>query len=327
MEDKRYQLAEMTDSLKIIGRTEVLDGGIACDFTASGIEFNAYVQGAVRLTVQATAETYFTVCVDGVRSDVRYQAFKGTTVLEIASFGVGGMHTICVWKQNEPQLSLCVLTELAFCGYFVAPPTANAHYVEFIGDSITCGCGNLCPNGTDDPNSALHEDGTQAFAFLTAQGLAVDYSIVGCSGIGITNGYRPFPESGFYPKHSLYRSPDKPYVPARIPNLLVINLGTNDRTRGTDALRLAQDAGELIDLIREINGKEIPVIWIFNMMNDGYIEQVRDVISAKGGEAAGIYLCELNKNREGGNGHPTVAAHRMASERLTAFIREKQFLN
>ena len=49
---KTYQVTEVLDSLKPLGRTSVVPTGLACDHVASGIEFNAYIQG--KLTIDIT---------------------------------------------------------------------------------------------------------------------------------------------------------------------------------------------------------------------------------------------------------------------------------
>ena len=201
-----YKLKDNVDKFKLHGRMSVLSTGITCDFSASGIEFNAYVTGDVTLKVTATKDTYFTVWVDGKRSSERLYAPKNTTELKVASFEEAGEHTIRILKQSEAAMSLCVLNTLTLTGELREPPTAAKYFIEIIGDSITCGQGNLVMKGDEGQGKAIAEDGTQTFCFLAADSLGADCSIIGRSGIGIDKGYTEYSEMDFYPKTSYCRS-------------------------------------------------------------------------------------------------------------------------
>lgn len=324
---KKYDLAENRSKVKVIGRSSVVSDGITCDFTAAGIEFKVNASGIVNLKLTATAETYFTVIVDGVRASERYRVGSGTATLAVAELESAGEHTISVLRQTEPQRSLCVLNSLSFRGTLLDAPADNTRYIEFIGDSITCGAGNLISDTSANANLAIHQDGTQAFSYLTAKALGADYSIVGCSGIGVTYGYRTFTENEFYTKLSYYRSLTDSYVPTRVPDAVVINLGTNDKNKtassGFVEADFKADVEELIELIRATYNTDVPIIWTYNMMNGGYIDEISAVITALGGESAGLYTCELNRNTEGAGYHPVVSAHVTASETLGNFIAGK----
>jgi lysophospholipase L1-like esterase len=280
------------------------------------------------LTVKSNAEAYFTVFVDGVRSETRYKVNAGTNDLVIANIPEAGDHTICVLKQTEAMNAICSFTKLNMVGHLSTErePANRDLYIEFLGDSITCGYGNLCASNAENPGNAYNQDGTQSFAFLTAQALNADFSMVSCSGVGITNGYRPFTFDSFFAKHSYFRDQTTAYTPSRIPDLAVINLGTNDRTKGTDTAQYQTDVGELIDQVRAKYGADVPIVWITNMMNDAYYPQLLSAINGKGGASAGLYLALLNNNRDGGNGHPNLAAHQLASEKLIEFLETKNVL-
>ena len=112
----------------------------------------------------------------------------------------------------------------------------------------------------------------------------------------------------------------------RIPDIVIINLGTNDQTKGSDEAAVKKGARELIEFIRSKYGK-VNIIWTYNMMGDENVRPwIKSVIDELGGEAEGLYMCELNKNREGGNGHPVEDAHDLATRILRSFIRDKALL-
>lgn len=316
-----YNLLAVTDQLKIYGRSSRTEDGISCDFTASGIEFSAYMVNEVKLNLSCTADTYFSVYVDGVKMQERYLIKPEDSAITLANFEEGGEHTIRILKQTEARHSLSVLKSLEMTGYWLDAPKDNPYYIEFIGDSISCGWGNLATGSITDV--AQYADGTQAFAYLTAEKLGTDFSVIGCGGIGIlTTGYVPVVEADFYTKQSYYRSATETYTPTRIPDVVVINLGTNDQNYNVNGTQFKQKVTELINLVRQTYGTNVPIVWCYNMMSEGMIAEAQQAIAGM----SNVYVCQLTRNRNGGSGHPDIAGHQTAAEELTAFIQSKGLL-
>ena len=330
IEDKTYELKDITDSLKLHGRTSVTSAGIACDHSATGIEFCAYMEGKVTLSVStgfssvgSSSNTYFTVYIDGVRQEKRFNVKKGTATLTIANFKEGGVHNIRVLKQTESQNSLSVLKTLSFKGYFEEAPAKKDLLIEFLGDSITCGYGNLCANGAKDPGSALNQDATQAFAYLTAEKLGADHSLVSCSGIGVASSYSGnFVMKDFFLAESYFKSTTKKYEKTFTPDIVVINLGTNDHGKGASPTQFKAGVKALINLVRSTYGDDVKIVWVANMMGGCMQAYSKTVIDELGGKSAGLYLCSLTENRDGGLAHPSKAAHAAAATALAKFISD-----
>ena len=317
--DRVYNVGSITNKLKLTGRMQKLGTGLTCDFTASGIEFNAYIEGELSFTVDVSGQTtYFTVYVDGERMPKRYEAKAGSSEIVIADFGDIALHNVRIVKQNQAQRSLTLLKELKFYGQIVDAPEDKELYIEIIGDSITCGHGNLCPNGTPNGGTTPYEDGTQAYSYLTAEKLDADYSIMGCSGIGIDKGFTTFNEMAFYPKASYYRSNSELYdfSSARVPDVVIINLGTNDNSKGSTEAQFKANLKELINFIRTSYGTEVPIVWAHNMMGECKFAWTSAVLA----EYDNVYSVQLNQNNAGGEGHPTVEAHAQAATTLSNFI-------
>ncbi len=324
---KSYNIAEDWKYFKLIGRTQEVNGGVSCDFTASGIEFEGVMSGDVTLSLSCDRATYFTVYVDGERIEERLYADSTTSYITLATFEGEQTHHIRVLKQTEPQWSLSILKEITLTGKLDDAPARKSTYIEIIGDSITCGYGNLTQNGTQNAGQALYEDGTQAYSFMTAEALDADYSIVGCSGIGIDKGWTDFSESDFYPKASFYRDRNgADYEFVRVPDLVIINLGTNDQSRGSTEEDFKAGVRALINYIRDSYGTDMPIVWAYNMMGNGRFDWTSTVLEDMGGESAGLYSVELEPNNEGGAGHPDLEAQKLASETLTKFIVDKEIL-
>lgn len=311
-------------NFKTHGRTTLTKGGLVCDLSASGIELNAYIEGSISVELYVTAECYFTLYIDGIRSQDRIKVSEGSKTIELANFAEGGVHNIKLIKQTESNRALCNLKEVEFKGYFEVTPEDKNLYIEFIGDSITAGYGNLCANGTANPGSALNQDATKAYAYLTAEALNADYSLVCCSGIGLAKGYTEYTMDSFFKAASYHRSQKEAFTATRTPDLIVINLGTNDNSKGSTHAELADKVPELINLIRTTYGKEIPIIWVHGMMGEGKWANIEHLIKTEfGGESGGIYSLEITRNAQGGGSHPSSEAHISAAEVLVKFIKDK----
>ena len=330
---QNYKLAEVADRLKLMGRATVASNGIACDLTATGIEFNAFIEDQFSFTVNCSKDTYFTVFVDGQRLEERFEA-KGNFVdceIVVENLGEMTLRNICIVKQTESQLSVATLKNVAFYGALASKPAKNDLYIEFLGDSITSGYGNLWTKNAADPSSAsgtaLYQDGTKSFAFLTAQLLQADVSIVSCSGIGVDRGFTNQDGNGyrmmdFYIAASYHRSKTDAYdfENARVPDAVVINLGTNDQSLGSTEEAFKAGVRELVESIRTSYGEDVPVVWVYGMMADGCYQWTESVLNDMGGSTAKLYMFELVRNKEGGNGHPSEVAQKIASQQLTGFL-------
>ena len=338
IETKTYKINEILESVKTLGRTTTQSTGLVCDHVASGIEFNAYIEGKVTLglkvsksTLQDAAESncYFTLYIDGVRQEQRLKADASTKTLELANFTVGGVHNIRLVKQTEPRNGLCELTTLNFTGYFEEKPAEKEYYIEFLGDSITCGYGNLITGGTAAvAQTAINQDATRAFAYLTAEKLGVDHAVVSTSGIGAVRGYRTFVMKDLFGAQSFVRSKTETYEPQRTPDLVVINLGTNDEFKSVSLEDWQTGVNALIRQVRTTYGENVPIVWCYGMMSNrtDYPVYTQNALNAFGGESGGVYLCKLAYNTQGGGDHPNLEGHETASKQLVKFIQDKGIL-
>lgn len=324
-----YNVAEDREHFKLFGnRMLPIGNAVTCDFTASGIEFRGYMKGEIKLRLKCDRDTYFTVFVNDERVSKRFLVTPDMDELVLTDIAEAGEYSIRVLKQTEPQWSLAKLYCISLCGTLYDAPANDKYYIEFVGDSITCGYGNLGNSSSEDPGTALWEDGTRSYAFLTAEALGADANVVGCSGIGIDKAWTSFNEAAFYPANSYFRDKNKPLTNnSRVPDLVVINLGTNDALRGSGQVKFSRGVKDLINTIREFYGEDVPIVWAHGMMRNTCFDWTLPVLEQLGGEAAGIYHCELPANNKGANGHPSLAAQKSASTRLVNFIKSKNILS
>ena len=339
VQSRTYALKDIRNRITIYGRTAEVDGGLFFDHTAAGIEFTAYVEGDVTLSIKQTgcsdSVSYYTVWVDGVRQDNQLKSanheFEHCVV---ASFSNGGVHTIRILKASEMGVSQSIFKDLSLTGDLMDIAEKRDLHIEFLGDSITSGYGNMMyTEGVGDPSAnpvcAVNSDGTRAWAFLAAEKLNTRSTIISDSGIGViyehglVPGRRMF---NFWRYLSFARQELGSFKPTDLPDLMVINLGTNDRMNKTDPEAMVAGTKELIALVRNTYQKEIPIVWASGMMSGALEEQTRQALKELGGESANLYYLDLIIVDAAGGGHPGPEGHKQNADILVHFLKSKRLV-
>ncbi len=328
------QTLEVTDVLEYVnigGRHTVKRNGITFDWTCSYIEFNADCEGDVKLFFASANDLYLTVIVDGVMQEERVFVDAPSTVT-VASGLEAGVHTIRVIRgnSNSSESSAAVISDIILNGSLLMPPARPEKLIEFVGDSITCGYGNLVPNG--EPYSDAVTDPTQAYAYLTAWALAADYSMTSISGMGVAGKiHHNITMTDVYRYTNYYRDQTEEYSFERKADLVVVNLGTNDETTNTwggglDPEVFKAGVKDLLAMIREKNG-DCKIIWVHDMMSDGYFRYTSQVLEELGGEDSGYYSIALTRDNNAADGHCSVNGHISSANTLAKYIYDNGLLN
>ena len=326
------------DKIKLMGRCQPLTDGLGCDHSATGIELCAVFCGELEIKILTTVEkagcdsTYFTAYIDGARQDTRYEVMAGEQTLVIDTPSDGKAHILRIVKQTESNYNLCTVREISFEGELLGRPENAEKYIEYIGDSLSCGMGALGKKGVPEPQTSKWEDVTMGYTYCSASELCADYSIISESGIGLAGSWFD-PLFDFYSAWSYKRNKDVKYDFARTPDLIVINLGTNDFYLNCDLKicsipEVEQKIKEFISLVRTSYGKDIPIVWVsrFMLLGEKYIEAINKSIAELGGEEALIYRLDVTQSSGGAQGHPDVAGHAAACAELVEFIKSKKLL-
>lgn len=339
-------------NVKLIGRTESCGDILLCSLSGTGFEFS-FLGSKLLITVTGgiAADTpenegnfaRFAVYIDGERTAdiVMDEAVK--------SFGwESDGEASCIVrfiKLSECAMSAGLCVALSAEGE-VKPTAEKPLKIEFIGDSITCGY------GVDDP-VAEHkfktstEDFTKAYAYKTANLLNADYSAFSISGYGIISGYTTEEEPlrthlvppyykalGFsYVAFEDGRKPQEiPWDFSRyVPDLIVINLGTNDASYCKSIPDRCQwyerDYVAFLKEVRE-NNPTAKILCALGIMEDtlcDYVEGAAEKYSAETGDKE-IYTLRFTPH-DGSLGyaadwHPSEATHEIAAEKAAEKIRE-----
>ena len=336
MNTQTIKLCSSTPGIKILGERYLeSEEQLNIDWTASGIEFVAECGGDVIFSAAsfpAEKTCRFRAFVDGEpwkgEDGSVYYTVRGESEVVLAGIP-SGEHLIRLVKVNGYTLGNITLYSMTLNGRIVEEkkPADKRLYVEFIGDSITCGWGTVeKPDKTYDGTSES-QDATLAFAYRTAAALDADYAMTALSGQGIIYG-RPIPQSSRYASYA--RSTDKEYGFPRRADLVVMTVGTNDKAHANsdnitpEAFRAV--FVEFAQYIRKMNG-DCRILAAYNLMGN-FISEVEAAIEELGGAEKGFYTICVKKhpgpatNANGGKGHPDKYAHAFYAEQVTEKIRE-----
>ncbi|MDE7294582.1 MAG: GDSL family lipase [Oscillospiraceae bacterium] len=343
------------ENVKKIGRTYLApDGTLWLGHTDSGIEFTfTGTSASVILTGDKNAPTEwgkdnyarYAVYVDGERVSDDLMTEASRTV-EICSSDTEKETTVKILKISETTNSTLGIKSVDVTSVGDIAPTAEKELkIEFIGDSITCGY------GVDDEVKEHHfststEDGTKTYAFKTAEALDADYSMVSFSGHGIVSGYTTQGKavteqrvSNFYAKVGRSYGPSADFslqdiewdFQSFVPDVVVINLGTNDASYTGGSLELMREYTdgyiEFLGQVRENNPDAYILCTLGIMGNTLYTDMEAAVIEFSentGDEKVGTLLFDVQSAEDGyaADWHPTEATHAKAAEKLTEKIKE-----
>lgn len=240
-----------SDKVKKIGRTVEINSILWCGLSGSGIGFS-FVGTRASITLVGDDTTYGTQTEGQARvavyvNDVRVKDImidQPEIKVDICQASLPSEFQVRVIKLSECPMSTFGIKRVetdAVDG--IHPLPEKKLKIEFIGDSITCGFG-VDTDSVEIPFQTNTEDVTRAYAYKVAEALDADYSMCAFSGYGIISGYTdtgiPSTEQLvplFYEKIGF--SYAKPFGTVKLskllwnftefcPDLVVINLGTND---------------------------------------------------------------------------------------------------
>lgn len=340
-----------TENVKLIGRVLPVEDTLWLALSGTGAEF---VATGTKATVTVVSDDTWSgvpenqarvaVYVDGVRTADMLLDCQEKRVVAFDA-GQEETHVVQIIKLSESAMSTCGISDISVDGKF-EPTCPKSKLFEFIGDSITCGY------GVDDEDRDHHfatgtEDVTKAFAYKTAKALGADYSMVSFSGYGIVSGYTATGEKmghqrvpEYYEKvgfsYGTYKGTYKPQdmewdFNGRRPDLVVINLGTNDMSYVLDKEERREEyiAGyvEFLKKVRKHN-QEPEILCVLGMMGEALCPAVEEAVerykaqTGDGKISSMRFADQLPEDGYTADWHPTEKTHSKAAERLIGKIRE-----
>lgn len=322
-----YQLNSSAEQVHLLGvRSLTSDEQINCDWSCSGIELKIDNKGGdigFAVSTQNNKPAYFRIWLDGKEwkqsNGDPYYRISGAGGSIIMRAVPAGAHNLRVMKVTGYTLAQAQIFSVSLNGSLLPWEGETAeYYIEFVGDSITCGWGTIGQHG----GAYTDQDGTLAYPYLLVQALGADYSMTALSGQGLCYG-TPGVANGY-----LYDSPlrdDRNQSDfARKADLVVINVGTNDYAHreeiGQAAESYRQVYLEFLQIVREKNGPDCKILCLYNTMNDTFAVSIIAACRDMGGEAAGVFTYEMARTEN--NGHPTIAEHAAYAEVLEPLVKQ-----
>lgn len=327
-------------------------------FTASGLEV-AFYGTELKVTLVATRYTdtskqaYVVVLLDGEEDPT-----KGLTLVldqaeaeyTLCSGLEYGYHTVKLLKRSEASDSDTAVASINTDGYFATAPAPKPFQIQYIAASSSTGYGNLGNLSTN--KSTANSNGLLAYAYLTSYLLDSDTSIFAASGWGVSRGYNTggsvsetqnIPNAFEYfaidGSNTVFTAAGKWDFTDYIPDVVVINLGTNDfnASNYTSLPTSAQSEIEetyyfdYIDFIILLNNMypNAKIIIAYGLMGEesklggitlDIIDAANDTI---GTTMVYPFLMEAagsNSNPYGCNYHPNVQTSMNVAEDLAEFI-------
>ena len=325
-----------------IGRID-LSSDAGARFAWSGTGLVATVSGtsiAVQLTTSGSSDpVYFQPVIDGTPGP-RFAVANGAQTVTLASGLAGGDHAVELYRETEGRYGTSVFGGFTQ-GTLKAPPPSSGRLIEFVGDSITAGYGDLGseqhPNYGPDPDggclfSTQTESAYATYGALAARTLGADPSLVAVSGWGMYrdngNSTADVLPAVYADALGLQATPVWPFQPE--PQAVVINLGTNDFATGDPGA--AAFEGAYSAFLATVRGK-YPDAWIFCTVGPllygaGLASAQTDIQAVvtgaqTGGDTKVQYLDFGQENTSLGTGcqyHPNVAEHQAMATRLVAAL-------
>ncbi len=287
----------------------------------SGGGFIARFDGTGLTVTMDDAARYFTVVVDGMVQP-RLATSSGMQDYVLAEGLPAGEHTVELYRRTEGSFGPSVVQAVTIDGELLAPPPVSRR-MEVIGDSITAGYGN---EGVSPCSfSAETENHYLTYGAVAARTVGAELHAIAWSGKGMVYNYgddvtNPMPE--VYDR--LLASETAAWDFEWQPDVVVINLGTNDFSTDNDPsqelfggtyvaflehLRSVYPGAFLLVVAPSLFGAEATMV-------EGYL---MDVVAQR--QAAGdadVAFADINVEwiGSGCDGHPTVATHEGMAGRL-----------
>ena len=251
-------------------------------------------------------------------------------------------HRIRIMKLTENNKTFLGITAFTAEGEFLPTERPEKKRLEIVGDSITCGYGNLIKDPARHFYS-VDEDGYQAYGPTAARELGFDWSCVSVSGItavhheGWQIGYAMeelYAYTDRIGQERLDLTPEAWDFAGHPTDYVVVNLGTND----CYGIQFSPDPEELsrfpaayrafVENVRRLNGPRTHIVCALGSMNYYLWHDIATVMEQYKSETGDerLHLLRFRPMHPfdgvGADGHPSLDTHQKMAEELAELIRE-----
>ena len=315
---------DLNDShIAYLGRVDPTAIIARMEWPGTGFEI-AVRGGAVKANLSGIAQNlpmYVAVYVDGNRTQkirLRKGADEWHTLAD--NLPTDRVTTVRVVKLNEGYYGSIELQGLKVDGTLEDPTLPNRRII-WIGDSISCGFGVLGQTATEAFNTST-QDITLTYGWLLSDVFNAQRHIIAASFHGVatantgstTDQLIPllYSQTGFKTTtpwdHSKYQ-----------PDLVVVNLGTNDVIGGTTAARLREGVRSFVTQLKTAH-PSAKIVWVYGSMRDKFANDIKEEVEALGGHFLKAYTIADSEDI-GSRYHPSDDAHAKLAKNLESQLR------
>jgi lysophospholipase L1-like esterase len=316
---------------QFLGRFDTSDpAGPRFAWSASAISVR-FTGPSIAIRLRDDGNNQLQVVVDGAPTSVVVTG-PSREAYSLASGLAPGEHEVTISKRTEASVG-----EMQFLGFTTAPggairpmpARAGGRRIELVGDSITAGYGD---EGTIPtcPFSPVTENEFLTYGAITARSLGAEHVTIAWSGKTIDG------MAQLYERTLPSRADSHWDFGAWVPDVVVVNLGTNDFFQGE--LRQAVFTTAYVSLLGRIRSHyphALIVCALGPMMSDTYppggmnltrarryLRAAVDAARAKGDSRLSIVEFPSQDPTTAGCGfHPSVRTHRQMAQQLTAELK------
>ena len=316
-----------TQSIKRIGRVQPNDDSLLISWSNSGFSFNFIGERIVLSFADyiCDAPVYVKVFVDG---KAQRFALVGKTPRILIDCEKDTSHSVKVLRISEGEIYLRFIDATVYgkSPHPLSPDPDKKLRIEFLGDSITTGWG-VCAIGTQDTFNTFEQDSTKSYAYMTAELLKADIRTEAIGGQGVWRSCGKAEGIQFKSMFDMSVRNALGYDHSTwIPDVMVLNCGTNDEPGETTHEEMQREANILLDKVRAAY-PDAKIIWMYGMMNSKFLPTLKNVIQERQRDGdKNVYFLPIEKisrekNEVGAVGHPNVNASIRVSKKLARFIK------
>lgn len=358
---RRYTVSELSDRLITHGRTfvdpqeDILYFNWSCaavEFTFRGTHLNVSLRSGCGYEFEGlpgdpnapkrATWPYLAVFLDDIPQPLRrFEIASPNETWLLYQSREAETHRIRIMKLTENNKTFLGIAAFTAEGEFLPTERPKKKRLEIVGDSITCGYGNLIKDPARHFYS-VDEDGYLAYGPIAARALDFDWSCVSVS--GITAVHHQGWQIG-YAMEELYAYTDRigqerlSLVPEawdfrrHSTDYVVVNLGTNDcygiqfSPDPAELDRFPADYRAFIGNIRRLNGPRAHIICALGSMNYYLWHDIASVMEQYKRETGDerLHLLRFNPMHPfdgvGADGHPSLDTHQKMAHELAALLR------
>ena len=324
--DARVSFAK-GDKVKVGGRGVATENGVVLNFPGDYVEFTLRCKGHATLHYTSDESAYFTCFVDGVEFGRRLKTSATTTEGVSYQFILPGEHTIRIVRDSEVSTTGKTTTltglDVSCAASTLAATAQKKHYIEYVGDSITAGCGTLGDNKT--PWSDSTHAGSKAYSYMTSELLDADFALIAKGGIGFTKPASGVSVEQMFTRQQAWRDKDAKANTTRQPDIIVCAIAANDDRADPDTV-FHDEMVKFAAVMRQ-RAPQAKIVFIYNLMSDKHAETIRTTCVELGGAAKNYYEFEMLRGNNGvpaktsSSGHPSVADNVKSSAALAEFLK------